>query len=114
MTEEQTPQTAEQPATEIGPITVPLKRAIQAHGATVKELKFREPTGADIEACGVPVQFTWVASEDGGGVQVTYNAKAMTAMMSLLAAVPPSSIKMLYARDWITCAMALQSFFLPD
>ena len=111
---EQTPQTEAEVVAEGGPIIVPLKRPIQAHGETLKEIKFREPTGADIEACGVPVHFTWVPSDEGGGVQVTYQAKNMSAMMSVLAAVPPSSIKMLHARDWITCAMALQSFFLPD
>jgi hypothetical protein len=34
-------------------------------------------------------------------------------MMSVLAAVPPSTIKALSAKDWSTCAHALMSFFPP-
>jgi hypothetical protein len=70
----------------------------------------------DIEMIGVPVSFQWVSDEtgDGGGVKVTYNGKIMGAMLSHLAAVPPSSIRMLAGKDWIKCAMAVQGFFLPD
>ena len=99
-----------------GPIVIKLSKPIQAHGEMVSELSFREPTGLDIELVGVPVHFTWVAGDNvasDGGVQVVYS-KNMGMMLSHLAAVPPSSIKMLAAKDWIKCAMAVQSFFLPD
>jgi hypothetical protein len=38
----------------------------------------------------------------------------MSAMMSTLAAVPPSTIKSLHTRDWNTAAWNLASFFMPD
>jgi len=109
------PDEVEATQTAPGPTVVKLSKPIQAHGETVTELKFREPTGNDIEIVGVPVTFQWVPDEDGqgGGVRVQYS-KNMGAMLSHLAAVPPSSIRMLAAKDWIKCAMAVQSFFLPD
>jgi hypothetical protein len=92
------------------PVKVKLRKPIQAHGEQVTELMFREPTAADIERCGNPVNIDF-SSGDG---KVMFDAKSMSAMMSTLAAVPPSSIKQMNTRDWNTAAWNLASFFLPE
>jgi hypothetical protein len=75
----------------------------------LKQLKFREPTGGDMMQFGDrwPVQIDWTTGN------VTPNAPAMAAVMSLLAAVPPSTIKAMTGKDFSTCSFALQSFFVP-
>lgn len=95
---------------EITEIVVPLRKPVMAHGDEVKELKFREPTAADIEACGNPVNIDFF----NGKPKMTFNERSMSAMMSQLAAVPPSTIKTMNTRDWNTAAWELASFFMPD
>lgn len=97
------------PSARIKQIVIKLEEPVQAHGEMVKELTFRRPTGADIMSInGYPINIDW----NGGGVSV--NPPIMSEMMSLLAAVPPSTIKALDAQDWSTCAHALMGFFPPD
>ena len=90
-------------------ITIELTTAVQAHGDMVKKLVFKRPTGADIMAMegGYPVVINWQTG------QVTPNPPVMGQMMSLLAQVPPSTIKALDAEDFATCAHALMGFFVP-
>ena len=76
-----------------------------AHGDEVKQLTFREPTAADIEACGSPVIFNpWV---EEGQPKTRLETKNMFAMMSRLANVPPSTIKQMNTADWEYAAHAL-------
>jgi hypothetical protein len=91
-------------------ITIKLRKAVQAHGELVKTLTFRAPTGGDIMALGdtYPININWVTG------QIKVNPLPMGQIMSALAMVPPSTIKMLSARDWSTCAHALMGFFPPD
>jgi len=94
-------------------LVVPLRKAVIANGDEVKELRFREPTGADIERCGTPVSFEWVAGSDVP--KMSYENKSMFAMMSTLAMVPPSTIRMMNAKDWeLAALMIAHRFFLPD
>jgi hypothetical protein len=93
------------------PLVVKLRKPIQANGETVSELKFREPTAGDIERCGNPVNIDFQSSDTP---KMSFDAKSMTAMMSTLAAVPPSSIRQMHPRDWNSAAWNLASFFLPD
>jgi hypothetical protein len=95
----------------IDELAITLQKPVQAHGEEVRILKFREPTGADIERCGLPVRFIYMM--ETGSIEVQTDGKAMTQMMSLLAAVPPSTIKMLTAQDWVTSSWVLQRFFQP-
>jgi hypothetical protein len=90
-------------------IVIDLTTPVQAHGETLKQMKFRRPTGGDIMAMGdgYPININW---ETGA---VTPNPPVMGQMMSVLAAVPPSTIKALDAEDWSTCAHALMGFFPP-
>lgn len=94
-------------------LVVPLSKEIQAHGETLKELRFREPTAADIETCGSPVRIDF----EGPNTlpKMRYEEAAMFAMMVQLAGVPPSSIKMMSAKDWQTAALFLaHRYFFPD
>lgn len=92
-------------------ILLPLRKSVIAHGDEVKELKFREPTAGDIEKCGNPVNINFDGSETP---KISFDAKSMSAMMSLLASVPPSTIRQLHPRDWNSAAWSLASFFMPD
>ena len=99
------PPTQERPKEIVIKLTTP----VQAHGDMLKELKFRRPTGGDIMALGdqYPIHIDWASG------QVRPNPPAMGEMMSVLAAVPPSTIKALDAEVWSTCAHALMGFFPP-
>jgi hypothetical protein len=91
-------------------ITIELKKPVMANGEMVKQLTFREPTGGDMQLIGEkwPVNIDWTT-----GI-VTPNPEVMGAVMSTLAAVPPSTIKALKGKDFATCAHALMGFFVPD
>ena len=94
-----------------GPMVLRLRKPVIAHGDEVSELKFREPTGADIERCGSPINMDFL----GGEVpKMSFEPKAMTAMMATLAQVPPSTIRQLHPRDWTNGAWQLALFFMPD
>jgi Phage tail assembly chaperone proteins, E, or 41 or 14 len=91
-------------------LIVPLSKEVNAHGEMIKELRFREPTGADIEAVGSPIRIDFYGTEP----KMRYETESMSAMMSRLATVPPSTIKMITARDWESAALQLaHRFFIP-
>jgi Phage tail assembly chaperone proteins, E, or 41 or 14 len=94
------------------PIVIKLRKSVIANGDEVMELSFREPTAIDIErAGGNPVIIDMMS---GDTPKITFDAKAMTQMMGLLAAVPPSTIRQMNPRDWNTAAWQLAIFFTPD
>ena len=94
------------------PILIKLRKSIIANGDEVMELTFREPTGADIERVGNPVNVNpW---PNDGGPKMSFDSKSMTQMMALLATVPPSTIRQMHPKDWNTAAWALANFFMPD
>jgi hypothetical protein len=74
-----------------------------ADGVMVDKLTFREPTGADIALCGMPVL-----------PNLTIDTGPMTDMMARLAGVPTSTIRGLPAKDWTTGAYKIFRFFTPD
>jgi Phage tail assembly chaperone proteins, E, or 41 or 14 len=89
-------------------VVIKLDTPVQAHGEMVKTLTFRRPTGGDIMSLGeYPINIDWNTG------RVTPNPAVMGAIMSTLAAVPPSTIRALDAKDWSTCAHALMGFFPP-
>ena len=93
-------------------LVIPLRKKVIAHGEEVQELKFREPTAGDIEVCGTPVMIDFLTGEQP---KMTFETKAMFAMMSRLAAVPPSTIKSMRTKDWEYAALALaHRFFIPE
>jgi hypothetical protein len=93
------------------PLVVKLRKSIIANGDEVNELKFREPTAGDIERCGNPVIIDMLS---GDTPKMTFEAKSMTQMMAMLAAVPPSTIRQMHPRDWNNAAWTLASFFMPE
>jgi hypothetical protein len=96
---------------ETSDVVVKLRKPVQAHGEELKELRFREPTAGDIEACGSPVTMDFYNNDEP---KMVYETKAMFAMMSRLAAVPPSTIKAMNTKDWEFAALALaHRFFIP-
>ncbi|MET3996000.1 hypothetical protein ABID65_007672 [Bradyrhizobium sp. S3.9.2] len=90
-------------------VVIDLGTPVQAHGEMLSKITFRRPTGKDIMAIGddYPIHIDWATG------QVRPNPPAMGQMMSLLAAVPPSTIQSMDAEDWSTCAHALMGFFPP-
>jgi hypothetical protein len=93
-------------------VTMVLRKPVQANGEEVSELNFREPTGGDIERCGGnPVNIDLFS---GDTPKITFDAKMMTSMMSILAAVPPSTIRQLHTKDWNSISWQLVHFFTPD
>lgn len=104
-------EAAEPKPAPVEPITIKLRKSVIANGEDVKEIKFREPTAGDIEQVGNPVLIDMMS---GDVPKVTFDAKAMTQMMSRLAAVPPSTIRQMHPRDWNTAAWSLTSFFMPE
>lgn len=93
------------------PLKIMLRKSVIAHGDEVKELTFREPTGGDISAVGNPVLIDMFGGETP---KISFDTKIMKAMMSRLAAVPPSTIDQLHPRDWNSAAWSLAGFFVPD
>lgn len=96
---------------EPSPLVITLRKPIIANGDEVNELTFREPTAADIEMVGNPVNLDFMS---GDTPKATFDTKSMTQMMSRLAAVPPSTIRQMHTRDWNTAAWSLASFFMPE
>jgi hypothetical protein len=92
------------------PLAHPLSRSIHAHGEEIKILRWHEPTGADIEKAGSPIIIE--TSVDGERLRVHFDEKRMAAMIAQLAAIPPSSVKSMLARDWNMIAFKIFRFFM--
>ena len=106
---EAAPPEEKAPQTKPREVVIDLQTPVQAYGETLKKLKFRRPTGADIMGLtdGYPININWNTG------LITPNPPVMGQMMAVLASVPPSTIKALDAEDWSTCAHALMGFFPP-
>lgn len=92
-----------------GASRVPLSKPIDAHGETIRELVFREPTGGDIARCGNPVLFnpTTESIDD-----IRFDEAKMAKMIAVLAGVPDSTVAKLPAHDWMLAAWVVAGFFL--
>ncbi|MCJ2082690.1 phage tail assembly protein [Methylobacterium sp. J-090] len=91
------------------PLTHTLSQPIEIDGATITELTFREATTADILAAGLPASLN-LASDPPS---VDIHERKMVAMMSRLAAVPPSTVTRIAPADFVACAYMLAGLFLP-
>jgi Phage tail assembly chaperone proteins, E, or 41 or 14 len=96
-------------APEIDPLSYALTKPIQAHGQEIRVLKWREPTAGDIERAGNPI----VVDLFGEQPRLTFDERKMNQMISTLAQIPPSSVRMLSGSDWNTIAWKLVRFFMP-
>jgi Phage tail assembly chaperone proteins, E, or 41 or 14 len=94
-------------------IRVSLRTPFSTHfGPNTDSLTFREPMALDIDAVGIPVSNDF---SRGWPPLPIVDAKKMTFMMARLANISPNDIiKKMTARDWSTCSLAVQTFFLPD
>jgi Phage tail assembly chaperone proteins, E, or 41 or 14 len=90
--------------------TLKLRKEVVANGEKVTEIKFREPTGGDIEKIGNPITMAMYENNP----KIHFEGQTMTAMMAHLAGVPPSTIRALHPRDWNNGAWILAHFFMPD
>lgn len=100
---------ADKPAAAIPAFSLTLTTPIQAHGDDVPVLNFRKPTARDILTIGNPVIFEPASDPP----KITHDERKMTAMLSALAGVPPSSILQLEPEDWVSAAWGVSPFFLP-
>lgn len=91
-------------------ITYNLRKPVKAFGDEIKALTFAEPTALDIEAVGLPVILDFKVDPP----LVTFDQRAMSAMMARLAKVPASTISALHPKDWTNAAWTLSGFFTPD
>lgn len=87
-----------------------LRKEVIANGEPVMEIKFREPTAGDIERIGNPVTISLYENNP----KLHFEAQTMTMMMSVLAGVPPSTIRSMHPKDWNNAAIKLANFFTPD
>ena len=103
------PAAPTEPEAETWPVKVKLMhKAIRGpRGEMVKELSFREPTGADINRYGNP------CTVDQYGDVVILDRK-MTVMIAALSGILQPFIEMMDPRDWNSCAYRLRGFFIPD
>jgi hypothetical protein len=99
----------EQPPADVWPVKVRLlHRPIRDNrGNEVKELTFREPTGADINRYGNPVR----VNQDG---DILIDERKMYFMMSALSGILTPMLEKMDTRDWNSCAYRLRGFFLPE
>lgn len=86
-----------------------LQRPITAHGETLEEISFREPTAADISRYGNPVRFNLF----GDTSDISFYEDKMTAMLAQLSGVNPKAIESMSTQDWTSCAWGIAGFFLP-
>jgi hypothetical protein len=71
------------------------------------ELRFREPTGGDINRCGNPCRINFEGD-------VVIDEKKMSLIMANLSGVLSPLLDRMDPRDWTSCAYRLRGFFLPD
>jgi hypothetical protein len=95
----------------VDPNSFTLTKPIQAHGDEIKVLRWREPTGGDIERAGNPINIEMFGLEQP---RLSFDEKKMTAMISLLCAIPPSSVRQITASDWNSIAWRMVGFFMPN
>ena len=97
------------PLSDEWPITVRLlyKPIRNGKGEEVKELVFREPTGADINRIGNPCRVDRL-----GEVQI--DDQRMMAMLGNLSGVVTPLLERMDPRDYASCAYRLRNFFTPD
>lgn len=103
------PLEGEQPQLDEANFEQSLSKPVNAHGEELRYLKWREPTGADIERAGNPI----IVDFFGEKPSLTFNEKKMSAMISTLCQIPPSTVRQLTAGDWNAIAWKLVRFFMP-
>jgi len=93
--------------------TVELSRAYTAHNETVRVLRFRKPSGADLRKYGYPIR--QIINPDTGRVEsIEINAAIAAKYIVALSTppIPPSTIDAMSIHDADACNGAIVRFFL--
>lgn len=85
-----------------------LSKPIEAHGESVTEIVLREPTGDDIMKCGLPMEAELM---EDGSKRGCVNTRVVGAYIALLGGIPPSSVRLLAAKDFAALSNEVQRFF---
>lgn len=86
-----------------------LTKKINVGGEEITELTLREPSTGDVIEAGNPCNFDPAASTP----TVRFDEKKLAAMISRLAAIPPSSVAQMSPKDFSALGWILADFFLP-
>ena len=103
-----------EPVKSIWPLTLQLTTPIEIRGADgsqqayITELEFRQPTGADLIACGIPVSVDYRTNSP------RIEPDAMAAMAARLSGKPPLYMQKMDSKDFVTLCWKLRDFFLPN
>ena len=100
---------ADEPQAESTAITFALQQQIVAHGQSVKELKFREPTGGDLIRYGNPVRF--VPGQDI--TEATFDEGKLANMIAALASINRGAVDQMHPQDIVECGWLIAPFFIP-
>ena len=76
--------------------------------AYITELEFRQPTGADLIACGIPVSVDYRTNSP------RIEPDVMAVMIARLSGKPPAYLQRMESKDFVTCCWKLRDFFLPN
>jgi hypothetical protein len=90
--------------------TLKLRMAIKEGAKELTELTFRKPVGKDVRQCGMPTKVEVTAA---GGQIHHVDTEAAARLMSVLAAVPPSTIDQMDAVDFTEAVQIVAGFFNP-
>ena len=96
------------------PLKLQLTTPIEIRGADgsqqayITELEFRQPTGADLIACGIPVSVDYRTNSP------RIEPDAMAAMAARLSGKPPLYLQRMDSKDFVTLCWKLRDFFLPN
>lgn len=85
-----------------------LSKPVEAHGAKITELTFREPTGGDIRKCGMPYKMEF--TPQGSQLMIT-DTEAVSRYISELGGIPPSSVNAMNPADYQGAAAIISNFF---
>jgi hypothetical protein len=79
-------------------------------GKEVASLSFRKPTGADIRACGAPVDSVQGVDE---ATLNRLNTESIAQYIVRLAGIPMQSVNAMSPQDFFACANVVSGFFQP-
>jgi hypothetical protein len=92
---------------------VTLSRTYEAHGRTFCEVRFREPTGADLDAIGDVIE--WQRTSDGAPLIIYHDDRVIAWRDRLLvngADMPsPADLSQISLRDALAVRDAINGFF---
>jgi hypothetical protein len=86
-----------------------LIRPVEAHGEKVEVLKWREPTAGDLAEIGISFEFNVHGLPQPKLTVATFNN-----LISILAAIPPSSVRQIAAADWYVIVAKMSRFFVSE